>query len=443
MITDINTKDTKLIWKIAFPFILGSLWQPVIGILNTYVVGHLENENFLASLAYGNSIIHPFYWIFGSVGMAITGFTSQKKGLNEKNKILRILNTSIMFMIIASTIIIIFQSSLWNIYSYIYDQNPIIENLTKNYYSISILGIAPQLIIVSSSSWFLGIKKPKKIFQIWSVLGISHILSIYIFTYYYDLKLIGIAYSTVISQWLTLVFLIFQVVITLKDLKIKFFIGFLSKLEILFLGKSFLNLFVRTFMLQSIYIVGTYVSTNLGSTILATYGLFLQMISVSYLTIDGPTLGSSPLIGESFAEKNIYRLKTIYKNAFLSGIMTALLFSLIFLIFGNHLINTLTDIESVRMESYKYIYLVGFLPILSAWSFQLDGAFSGMLKTKEMRDTMIISAIVYFIAIFSITNFWGNYGVWIAYLFFALTRGISLNYHMNKILNKIQINEKH
>ena len=302
MITDINTKDTKLIWKIAFPFNLGSLWQPIIGILNTYVVGHLENENFLASLAYGNSIIHPFYWIFGSVGMAITGFTSQKTGLNEKNKILRILNTSIMFMIIASTIIIIFQSSLWNIYSYIYDQNPIIENLTKNYYSISILGIAPQLIIVSSSSWFLGIKKPKKIFQIWSVLGISHILSIYIFTYYYDLKLIGIAYSTVISQWLTLIFLIFQVVITLKDLKIKFFIGFLSKSEILFLGKSFINLFVRTFMLQSIYIVGTYVSTNLGSTILATYGLFLQMISVSYLTIDGPTLRSSPLIGESFAE---------------------------------------------------------------------------------------------------------------------------------------------
>ena len=83
--------------------------------------------------------------------------------LNEKDKILRILNTSITFMIIASLIIITFQSSLWNLYSYVYDQNPIIENLTKDYYSISILGIAPQLIIVSSTSWFLGIKKPKKI----------------------------------------------------------------------------------------------------------------------------------------------------------------------------------------------------------------------------------------------------------------------------------------
>ena len=441
MLNNINRKDTNLIWKIAFPFILGSLWQPIIGILNTYVAGHLENENFLASLAYGNSIIHPFYWIFGSVGMAITGFTSQQKGLNEKDKILRILNTSITFMLIASLIIITFQSSLWNLYSYIYDQNPTIENLTKDYYSISILGIAPQLIIVSSSSWFLGIKKPKKIFQIWSVLGISHILLIYIFTFYYDLKLIGIAYSTVLSQWLTLVFLVFQVGIILKDLKIKFFIGFLTKLEILFLGKSFINLFVRTFMLQSIYIVGTYVSTNLGSTVLATYGLFLQLISVSYLTIDGPTLGSSPLIGENFAEKNIYRLKKIYKNAFFSGIITALIFSLVFLLLGNKLINILTDIELVRTESYKYIYLVGFLPIVSVWSFQLDGAFSGMLKTKEMRDTMIISAIVYFIVIFSVTNFWGAYGIWIAYLFFALTRGLSLNYHMNKILNKLQNNE--
>ena len=98
-------------------------------------------------------------------------------------------------------------------------------------------------------------------------------------------------------------------------------------------------------------------------------------------------------------------------------------------------------LELVRIESYKYIYLIGFLPIVSVWSFQLDGAFSGMLKTKEMRDTMIISAIVYFIVIFSVTNFWGAYGIWIAYLFFALTRGISLNYHMNKILNKLQNNE--
>ena len=72
---------------------------------------------------------------------------------------------------------------------------------------------------------------------------------------------------------------------------------------------------------------------------------------------------------------------------------------LVFLLLGNKLINILTDIELVRTESYKYIYLVGFLPIVSVWSFQLDGAFSGMLKTKEMRDTMIISAIVYFIVI--------------------------------------------
>jgi hypothetical protein len=101
---------------------------------------------------------------------------------------------------------------------------------------------------------------------------------------------------------------------------------------------------------------------------------------------------------------------------------------------GNKLFLLLTGLELVGTESYKYIYLVGFLPIVSVWSFLLVGAFSGMLSTPVVRDTMIISAIVYFIVIFSVTDFWGAYGIWIAYLFFALTRGFSLYFHMDCIL---------
>ena len=93
---NINLKETKTIWSIAIPILLGTLWDPVVNIIDISIAGHFENENYLASLAYGNNIISNFYWIFGSLGMAITGYTAQKDGENQLNKISEVLILSLI-----------------------------------------------------------------------------------------------------------------------------------------------------------------------------------------------------------------------------------------------------------------------------------------------------------------------------------------------------------
>jgi MATE family multidrug resistance protein len=437
-IETINKIDTKNIWLIAIPFILGTLWDPIINLIDTSVAGHMESAEFLASLTYGNNVVHIFYWVFGSIGMAITGFTSQKSGQKDESKIFKILITSISFMSIISIFLYIFQFQLWNVFSLIFNQSQSVEILTKDFFFIRIIGVAPQLIIMSTTSWFLGIKKPNIIFKTWSLMGITHILLLIVFTNYYNMKLNGIAYAVVISQWITLVYVFIETILILKKLNINIIYKFLPKEDITLLLKSFFDLFIRTLMLQSIYLVGTYYSSNLGATTLASYGIFLQLSSVSYMVIDGPTLGSAPLIGESYGAKKINQFKRIYNNAFFSGILTAILFTLIYIVFGKNLINIITDIETVRLESFKYIYLVSIIPIASVLSFQLDGAFSGMLKTKEMRNTMIFASLIYFISIFTLTKIIGNYGVWVSYIIFALSRGLSLNYYMKQIINKLK-----
>ena len=433
----LNKTDTKNVWMIAVPIILGTLWDPIIGLIDTSVAGHFESEKYLASLTYGNNIIHIFYWVFGSVGMAITGFTSQKSGLKDSSKIFKILITSIAFMVSVSIFINIFQFPLWNIFSLIFNQPNEIEILTKDFFSIRIIGIAPQLIIMSTSSWFLGIKKPNIIFKTMSVVGVSHIVLLIVFTNYYNMKLNGIGYATTISQWIGLGYVLIESIRVIKKLKISIALKLLPKEDIKLLLESFLNLFIRTGMLQSIYLVGTYVSSSFGATVLASYGIFLQLTGFSYMVIDGPTLGSSPLLGENYGSNRINKFKRIYHNAFFSGILTAIFFTMIYFVFGKNLISLITNIETIRLESYKYIYIVSLIPIISVLSFQLDGAFSGMLKTKEMRNTMIFSSVMYFISIFTLTKIFGNYGVWISYSIFALLRGVSMNYYMKKIIKNL------
>ena len=156
------------------------------------------------------------------------------------------------------------------------------------------------------------------------------------------------------------------------------------------------------------------------------------------MTIDGPTHASAPFIGEYIGSKNITKFKSIYENALVTALLTGLIFTLIYLIFGKNLINLVTNIEVVRFESYKYIMIISFIPIISVLAFQLDSTFSGMLKTKEMRNTVIYSTIIFLLLTYFLTKFWGNYGLWISHIVFLASRGILLNNYLNKYLKNLK-----
>tara|TARA_Y100000590_G_scaffold191494_1_gene217840 strand:+ start:245 stop:1558 length:1314 start_codon:yes stop_codon:yes gene_type:complete len=435
----INFKETKTIWSIAIPILLGTLWDPVVNIIDISIAGHFENENYLASLAYGNNIISNFYWIFGSLGMAITGYTAQKDGENQLNKISEVLITSILFMITVSILILIFQKPIWILCSLVFNQSSEIEQITSEYFYIKILGVGPHLIIMILSAWFLGIKKPKVIFRTWTLMGASHIIIVLLFTNFLNTKLNGIGYATIISQWLSLIYIIIEIPINLNKRNIKFTINkLLPKKDIILLGGSFGDLMIRTLLLQTVYLVTTYISSRFGATTLASNGIFLQFIFFSFMTIDGPTRASAPFIGEYIGAKNITKFKSIYDNALVSAVFTGMIFTLIYLIFGENLINLVTNIEVVRLESYKYIMIISIIPVISVLAFQLDSTFSGMLKTKEMRNTVIYSTIIFLILTYFLTNLWGNYGLWISHIVFLASRGILLNNYLNKYLKNLK-----
>ena len=270
-------------------------------------------------------------------------------------------------------------------------------------------------------------------------MGISHIIIVLLFTNFLNTKLNGIGYATIISQWLSLIYIIIEIPINLKERNINLTIKkLLPKKDIILLAGSFGDLMIRTLLLQTVYLVTTYISSRFGATTLASNGIFLQFIFFSFMTIDGPTHASAPFIGEYIGSKNITKFKSIYDNALFSAVFTGLIFTLIYLIFGKNLINLVTNIEVVRLESYKYIMIISFIPIISVLAFQLDSTFSGMLKTKEMRNTVIYSTIIFLILTYFLTNLWGNYGLWISHIVFLASRGILLNNYLNKYLKNLE-----
>ena len=126
------------------------------------------------------------------------------------------------------------------------------------------------------------------------------------------------------------------------------------------------------------------------------------------------------------------------KNSIILSFITGLVLSVVFLMFAKNIINLITDIEFLRFLSLKYLLWVIIIPPIASFCYQLDGIFVGATQTKEMRNAMIVSVLVYvFLSIF-LTQELYNYGIWFSLLLFMILRASTLHYYFPKILKKFK-----
>ena len=95
----------------------------------------------------------------------------------------------------------------------------------------------------------------------------------------------------------------------------------------------------------------------------------------------------------------------------------------------------ISPIEEVVIEAKKYLIWIILSPIISFLSFHLDGVFIGANLTKIMRNSVFISFIIYLILIYLLVPNYDNYGLWIAFMVFMLSRGLLLFSNLNKVIS--------
>ena len=149
--------------------------------------------------------------------------------------------------------------------------------------------------------------------------------------------------------------------------------------------------------------------------------------------LDGFAQAAEVLVGKEIGRKSRDNLRAAVIVSSKWAIFTATAFSGFYFLFGDMLIHMITNIETIREISNDYLIWVIILPILSIWSFQLDGIFIGATAGASMRNGMLISTICYVIAIFTLIPMWGNHGLWASYSLFIVMRALTLFYKYPEI----------
>ena len=430
------------ILKLSIPIFFANLAIPLVGIIDTALMGNLGNLSYLSATSVAANLFSMIFWSFGFLRMGTVGMVSQALGKNNYKEILNTILRNLFFVLIISTFIIFLQYFILNLSLQIFELTDLTKEFYTQYFKIRIYSAPGELTLYIITGLFVGLQKTKiSSFAVgfFSILNIA--LSIF-FVKIYNLDIRGVAYGTLISALITsLLFLAYTFVYLRKHTQLSFNLHELSNLnKIKNIFNINFNIFIRTILLTFSFLWFTYLGSQIGEDFIAANAILINLVFLSAFILDAYAFSTEGIVGYSLGKQDLNLFKTILKNSFILSSLTGFIISIIYLFINEWVINLMSDIAEIRSLSSSYAIWLIIMPFIASFCYQFDGIFIGVSQTKELRNAMIFSVTIYLIISIILTNFYSNTGVWISLCIFMILRALSLFYYMDKIFLRFNRN---
>ena len=425
----------KYILKLSIPIFFANLAVPMVGIIDTALMGNLGNLSYLSATSVAANLFSMIFWSFGFLRMGTVGMVSQANGRNDYSEILNIVIRNLLFVTLISIIIILLQNFILNLSLKIFDLSETTRDLYEQYFRIRVYSAPGELTLYIITGLFVGLQKTKTSSLAVGIFSLLNILLSIILVVLLDLNIKGVAYGTLFSALITSsIFLFYTFFYLSKFTKIKIDFGQilnLNKIKDIF--NINLNIFIRTILLTFSFLWFTYLGTQIGEDYVAANAILINLVFLSAFILDAYAFSTEGIVGYSLGKKDLNLFKNIVKNSFILSSISGLIISIIYFFAYEHVINLMSDLEEIRELSSSYVIWLIILPLISSFCYQFDGIFIGASQTKELRNAMVFSVLSYLIISIILTKLLFNTGIWISLCIFMILRAISLFYYLDKI----------
>ena len=425
--------------KLSIPIFFANLVIPLVAIVDTGLMGNLDNASYLTATSIATSVFSLIFWSFGFLRMGTVGLVAQAHGSNQYEEIVNLVFQNIVFVIIISLLLVIFQKYIFTIALSIFDLSNQTSKHFKEYFEIRIYSSFGELIIFIITGLFIGLQRTTLSSVVVGFFSITNIVLSLIFVIYFDLDVRGVALGTVISSTLTaIIFLSYTFFELQKFTSIKINIAKifnLKKIQKLF--SINLDIFIRSALLTFSFIFFTYLGNSISEEVVAANTILLNLIMLSAFILDAYAFSTEGIVGYSIGSKNKKILMNVIKNSFILSATTGLLISIIYLLGKNHFISIMTDLPEIKNLSMSHSYWIVIIPFISSFCFQFDGIFIGASQTKELRNAMIVSVGIYIVCSLFLVDSFDNTGLWLSLCIFFIARAITLFVYMPRIYQRI------
>jgi MATE family multidrug resistance protein len=419
------------ILRLAWPIILANAAEPLLGLSDTAVIGNVGTTAELGAIGLGALVLNFVFWTFGFLRMATTGFTAQAVGAGDEAEVRATLARSLLFALGIGAALLVLQWPIGALAIGALSGSAEVELLARRYFEIRIWGAPAVLGTFALMGCFIGLGQTRLLLAVQLLLnGLNVALDVW-FAGVLGWGVEGIALGTVIAEWLALGMggLLAWTALSARHADAAPFWTWASVWESRRVARALvaqLDIMLRT--LYMLLGLGWFMdrSAQLGDVTLAANHVLLQLIGFSAFVLDGFAFVAESQVGAALGAHSRRAFRhAVVRTSELAALAAALLALAIWGL-GELAARALTDLEPVRALVAKCMPLSALYVLVGVAAFQLDGVFIGATRTREMRNASAVSVAVFLGMSALLTRWYGNTGLWVAFIAYVITRALSL-----------------
>ena len=412
--------------KISVPIVISNATVPLMGIVDTGVVGQSAQAAPIAAVAAGAITLSAVYWIFGFLRMGTAGLAAQAMGAGDRVEVGALLMRVLLIGFGAGVVMIATQWAIMAGAFAISPAEPEVEALARSYIGIRVWSAPAAIALYGITGWLVAQERTDQVMvlQIW--MNGANIALSYGLGYMLDFGVPGVAWATFMAEWSGLALGLwfcrgaFRVPGWATPARI------FDRARLINMASVNSDIMIRSVLLQIAFTSFILVhSAQLGTVPLAANQILLQFLFVTSYAMDGFAFAAEALVGKAFGAGNPARVRRATLMTSFWGVVTVTLLAVIFAIMGPWGIEVLTKSPEVQAEARRYLPWVIAGPLIGCASWMFDGVFIGATRSRDMRNMMLLSFLLYFAAVYLLLPY-GNHGLWAALMIFFGARGITL-----------------
>jgi MATE family multidrug resistance protein len=408
--------------------ILSNVSVPLLGMVDTGVVGHLESPVYLGAVAIGGTIFSFLYTGVNFLRMGTTGIAAQRYGADDNDGLRVSLGQALVVAQVIAMSVILLQWPIGQVAMKLLGAEGALREHALEYFAIRIWSAPGTLANFVMVGWFLGLQNARVPLVIFLTINLTNILLDLLFVLVLGMKVDGVALASVFAEYTGLAV---AAAFAVRELRrhsghwpMEKFVRFRQYAAFFAINA---NLFVRTMALMFTIAFVTAQGTRMGGLILAANAILMQLQNLTAFGLDGLAHAAEALVGKAVGQRRRDVLERSVTLCLRWSLIFAAGFSVAYFLLGPRLINVLTDLPDVRETTLRYLPWMIVSPLVSVWSFLYDGVYVGATRAREMRNIMVFSALGVFLPAWYLLQPLGNDGLWLAFLLFLASRGIGMH----------------
>lgn len=417
----------RRVWRLAGPVILSNLTVPLLGAVDTAVVGHLPEPFYIGAVAVGAMIFNFLFWTFSFLRMGTTGLVAQAGGAGDADEVRAILARALMLAAVLGLLLIATQVPVSLVAFQLLEGSAEVEALAGDYLAIRIWSAPAALAGFAIFGWFIGVHNTRKALIVQIAMNGLNILLDLVFVIGFGWGVQGVAAATVVAEYAGLAIGIVLVLGELKAVGGRWrwdLIGDAARLRRLVAVN--VDIFLRSLFLLLASAYFTAQGAKQGDAILAANAVLQNFVHFLAFGLDGFAFAAEALVGRAVGAGDRARLRQAVRMTGIWALICALGYVVVYAVAHAVLIGLLTSQPEVIAATQRYLPWVLAAPLIAVWSYQLDGIFIGATRTADMRNCMAVSLVIFLVADWIFQPLLGNHGLWLAMTVLWIARAVTL-----------------